>query len=35
MGRGPRRSFDSEALRLMRPVNRALAAEILRGRGSR
>ena len=26
--------LDSEALRLMRPVNRALAAEILRGRGS-
>jgi chromosomal replication initiation ATPase DnaA len=26
--------LDSEALRLMRPVNRALAAEILRGRGT-
>jgi chromosomal replication initiation ATPase DnaA len=26
--------LDSEALRLMRPVNRALAAEILRARGS-
>jgi chromosomal replication initiation ATPase DnaA len=27
--------LDSEALRLLRPVNRALAAEILRGRGAR